>query len=71
MEVVAGITLEGVGGGVVLVVAFILWVLGHAQDEPPHPDDPNTPAEDGFIPADKYGYGYGYSWGDPYGDPDL
>ena len=33
--------------------------------------DPNAADEDGFTPADKYGYGYDYSWGDPYGDPDL
>lgn len=58
-------------------VAAVAWVLGHRADAPPadadtaDPDDPNTPDEDGFIPADKYGYGYGYSWGDPYGDPDL
>ena len=53
--------------------AVVAWVLGHhrAEQPPADPDDPNGPDEDGFIPADKYGYGYDYSWGDPFGDPDL
>ena len=53
--------------------AVAAWVLGHrgSDGEPPDPCDPNAPDKDGFIPADKYGYGYDYSWGDPFGDPDL
>ena len=55
----------------VLVVAVVLWLMSLGDDDPPDPDDPHAPDKDGFIPADKYGYGYDYSWGDPYGDPDL
>ena len=64
---------------VIGAVAFVAWVLGHRAEAPQAEaeaeaddfDDPDAPDADGFIPADKYGYGYGYSWGDPYGDPDL
>jgi hypothetical protein len=57
----------------VIAVAVVGWLLARkpSAEEPPDPDDPNAPDEDGFIPADKYGYGYDYSWGDPFGDPDL
>lgn len=63
----------GAAAGILLLLG-LLWLLSHGgndEDEPPDPDDPDTPDKDGFIAADKYGYGYGYSWGDPYGDPDL
>ena len=68
MGIVAGI--GGTAGAIALGIAFVLWLLGHTGDDGgnPHPDDPDAPDENGFIPADKYGYGYGYSWGDPYGD---
>ena len=56
---------------VIAVVGVVLWLLGHRSDAgtSEDPTDPDAPDKDGFIPADKYGYGY--SWGDPYGDPDL
>ena len=59
---------------VIGAVAFVAWVLGHRSEHSTPAedfDDPNAPDKDGFIPADKYGYGYDYSWGDPFGDPDL
>lgn len=71
MAVLSDIGAGGVAGAAVLVAAFVLWVLGHHGDETTEPqNDSNAPDKDGFIPADKYGYGYDYSWGDPYGDPD-
>lgn len=73
MDVLLGFGAGGIAGTVVLTVAVILWILGHrdSDDATGDSDDPDAPDEDGFIPADKYGYGYGYSWGDPYGDPDM
>ena len=57
----------------VIAVAVVAWLLARkpGAEDTPDPDDPNAPDEDGFIPADKYGYGYDYSWGHPFGDPDL
>jgi hypothetical protein len=57
----------------IAVIAVVAWLLGHSRsgDEPADPNDPNAPDEQGFTPADKYGYGYDYSWGDPFGDPEL
>lgn len=69
MEFVIALSLPAVGGVLAVVIALVLWLVGHGDGD--GPDDPNAPDEHGFTPADKYGYGYGYSWGDPFGDPDL
>ena len=74
MRIVAAIDWGGTVGLLVLLALFAWLLIAGGTDSPPSGEDtsdPNAPDEDGFIPADKYGYGYDYSWGDPYGDEDL
>lgn len=73
IRMMAGVTSMGALGWIaVAAVGGIGWLLGRGTiTDAEDPEDPDAPDENGFIPADKYGYGYGYSWGDPYGDPDL
>lgn len=75
MEVVAALDWGTTIGVIVLFAVFAWLLISGGTDSPSDPstqsDDPNAPDEQGFTPADKYGYGYDYSWGDPYGDKDL
>ena len=71
--VMRSIASAGIHWIAIAVVGVALWLLGHRSDPDTSedPTDPDASDKDGFIAADKYGYGYGYSWGDPFGDPDL